>query len=139
MTAADTAAVVALIQSASTALTTHTFVTNAPAGVVQPNPYALVHPADGVDEQSRFTGPLLTRHPEFTLHLVSGSAASVQATLDLVKAKFVVNGFAVAPTVSGRRNFNAWWRMPLPIQTDTSVTPWLVFAVCELGWSSDPS
>lgn len=139
MTAADTAAVVALVQSASTALLTHTFVTAAPAGVVQPNPYALVHPADGRPEQSRFTGPLLTQHPEFTLHIVSGSASSVQVTLDLVRAKFVVNGFAVAPTVSGRRNWGAYWRMPLPIQTDTSVTPWLLYAVCELGWSSDPA
>lgn len=139
MTAADTAAVVALVQSASTPLATHTFVTNAPSGVVQPNPYALVHPAEGVDEQSRFTGPLLTRHPEFTLHLVSGSASSVQTTLDLVKAKLVVNGFAVAPTVSGRRNWGAYWRVPLPLQTDTSVTPWLIFAVCEFGWSSDPA
>lgn len=139
MTAADNAAVIALVQSASTPLATHTFLTNAPAGVVQPNPYALVHPSEGRPEQSRFTGPLLTQHPEFTIHLVSGSAASVATTLDLVRAKFIVNGFAIAPTVTGRRNWGAYWRQPIPIQTDTSVTPWLVFAVCEYGWSSDPA
>lgn len=139
MTADDTAAVVTLVQSASSPLATRTFVTNTPSGAVQDNPYALVHPHEGNDEQSRLTGPLLTRHPSFTLHLVSGSAASVQATLDLVKAKFVVNGFAVNPTVTGRINRNAWWRSPLPIQTDASVTPWLIYAVCEFGWESDPA
>lgn len=139
MTAADTAAVVALVQSASTALAAHTFVTAAPSGVVQPNPYVLVHPADGNDEQTRATGPRSTRHPEFTLHIVSGSAASVQTVLELIRPKFVVNDFVVAPTISGRRNQQAHWRQPLPIQTDTSVTPWLLYAVVEVGWTSDPA
>lgn len=139
MTAADNAAVIALVQSASAPLLTHTFLSMAPSGVVQPNPYAVVHPSDGNDEQTRLAGPLFTRHPDYTLHLVSGSASSVQATVDLVKAVCVVNGFAVAPTVAGRRNYNAYWRMPARFQIDQSVTPWLVYAVIEYGWSSDPA
>ncbi len=138
MSVADTAAVVALVESASTALVGHTFVTRTPDGV-QARPYALVHPAVGNDEASRFTGPLTTQHPEFTLHLIGASAAAAQTLLDLVKTKLVVNGFAVAPTVSGRRNSRAWWRSALPIQTDDSVTPWIPYAVVEYGWASDPA
>lgn len=139
MTVADTAAVKALVQSASTALASRTFVSVTPEGVVQPKPYALLHPAEGDDTASRATGPRSTTNPAFTLHLVSGSAASVQTVVDLVKAKFVTSGLAIAPTVAGRRNQRAYWRQPVAIQTDKSVTPWLLYAVVELGWESDPS
>lgn len=137
MTAADTTAVKALVESAG-ALAGHTFITLVPAGT-QALPYAIVHPKDGNDAQNRFTGPAAEKHPEFTFHIVGATATSVQTVLELVKAKFVTNEFVNAPTVSGRRNYDAYWHMPLPIQTDRDVTPWLVHAVIEYGWTSEPA
>lgn len=138
MSAADTVAVKALAESAG-ALTGHVFVSATPTGVVQPLPYIVLHPAAGVDEATRFTGPPVTEHPEYIFHIVGASANSVQVTTELVKAIFKPASFVITPTIVGRRNYNGYWRSPLPIQTDTTVTPWLIFAVIEYGWTSDPA
>jgi len=137
MTAADTAAVKTLVESAG-ALSGHTFVTLVPAGT-QTLPYCIIHPSEGVDDTDRVTGPKVTTHPEYTLHIVGASATSVQTVVGLVKAKFVTAGRGVTVTVTGRRNRPVYWRSPMPLQTDRDVTPWLVYAVVELGWTSDPA
>jgi hypothetical protein len=138
MSWADTIATKALIELVP-ALAGKTWVTRAPTGPVLPAQYCIVHPAAGADEAGRFMGPQTVEHPEFTLHIVGATADQVQALIDLVKAKFVVNGFMTPPTVSGRRNWAGYWRSPLPIQTDNTVTPPLLFAVIQLGWTSEPA
>lgn len=139
MSAADTAAVKARAETL-VALASKTFVTvTSPVGTKIPAPYLLIHPTEGTPEATRLTGPPITEHPEFTLHIVGGSADQVQVIYGLLKAAFVVNGFMVPPTIAGRRNWGGWWRSPLPIQTDNDVTPALIFAVVELGWTSEPA
>lgn len=148
MTAADTTAVKTLVESAgatANAYTGHVFVTTAPdvlpvwTGTTTGYPYILIHPSEGIDEADRLTGPPQTTHPEFTFHIVGLSASSVQKATGLVKAKAKPSQFVLPPTVTGRRNYNAYWRAPLDIQTDRDVTPWLVYQVVEYGWTSDPA
>jgi hypothetical protein len=134
----DTAAVVAAIKTVP-AVASKTFISITPGGTVQPLPYVIVHPADGVDEQTRFTGPYATTHPEFTLHIVGGSAEQASALTALVKAKFTTGGVFIIPTVSGRVGKNGYWRSPLPIQIDNDVAPALTYQVIQLGWTSDPA
>lgn len=142
MSQADTDAMVALVESVPI-LADATHVTLAPKASDGSSPllypYALVHPKGGIDEQTRVTGPYSTEHPEFTIHLAGGSAEQVQTITDLLKAEVKPSGVGVIVTVSGRKNQRAYWRQPLPIQTNTSVTPPMCFAVVEVGWISDPS
>lgn len=142
MSWADTSAVVAKIQAVPS-VATSTYVTLVPKPATGqppiPLPYVIVHPSDGSDEATRFTGPPVTANPQFTLHVVGGSAESVQVVTGLVKAKFLVDGFIVPPVVSGRANRDGFWRSPIPLQIDRDVTPPLVYQVIELGWVSDPA
>lgn len=125
------------------ALATSTYVTLAPKQASGqpplPYPYALIHPRGGVDTQGRVTGPATSEHPEFTIHLAGESAEQCQAVVDLLKAKIIVGGFGLIPSVSGRLNKRMYWRMPIPIQTNTDVSPPICFAVVETGWLSEPS
>ena len=139
MSWADTLAVKARAETL-TALASKTFVTvTSPVGTTIATPYLLIHPTDGIPEATRFTGPPITEHPAFTLHIVGKSAEQVQTIYDLLKVVFVTSGFMVPPTISGRRNWGGYWRSPIPIQTDNDVTPALIYQVVELGWDSDPS
>lgn len=142
MSWADTAAVVAVIQSVPS-LVTAVYVTKAPKptapATALPLPYVIVHPQPGRDEQSRFAGPPVLENPKFTLHLVGVSGEQALAVLDLVKPKFHTDGFVTPPVVSGRSNKNGYWDSPVPVQVDTDVTPSLVYAVIELGWTSEPA
>lgn len=148
MTAADTLAVETLVKSAgatANAFSTHVFTTLVPAtlpvwaGSTSGYPYVIIHPAEGIDDTDRVTGPKSTTHPEFTLHIVGLTAASVQKATELVKAKFITAGRGITVTVSGRSNRPVYWRSPMPLQTDRDVVPWLVYAVVELGWTSYPA
>ena len=138
----DTDFMVGLVQQVP-ALATSTFVTLTPKPVSpdipSPLPYALIHPTPGVDEQTRLTGPPSTEHPEFTIHLAGESAEQCQVATDLLKAQVMPDGFGVIPEVAGRRNQHMFWRQPIPIQTNTDLTPPLCFAVVETGWTSDPA
>jgi hypothetical protein len=142
MSWADIQAMQALVQQV-TVLASSTFVTLTPALTTgQPPrayPYAIIHPTGGVDEQARFTGPYTTEHPEFTIHLVGGTANQVQVLTDLLKGVVKPSGLGIIPTVSGRRNQRMFWRQPIPIQTNTEVTPPMVYAVVETGWTSEPA
>jgi hypothetical protein len=139
---ADIQFVQSLVQSVPS-LASSSYLTVAPKQAVgQPPaayPYALIHSAGGTDTQGRVAGPASTEHPEFTIHLVGESAEQCQALVDLVKAKVIVGGFGIIPTVTGRSNKRMYWRMPIPIQTNTDVTPVLCYAVVEVGWVSEPS
>lgn len=141
MSQADTDAVVALIESVPV-LASSVYVTVTPKPSTGqpplPYPYALVHPTGGVDAQTRLAGPWSTEHPEFTIHIVGGSALQCQTIVDLFKAVVKPDGFGIIPTVAGRRNQRMFWRQPIPIQTSTGVTPPMCFAVVEVGWTSDP-
>lgn len=137
MSWADTAAVLATIRAVP-AIAASTYLTRTDGGV-QAGPYVIVHPSAGNDAQTRLSGPRLSESPSFVLHICGSSAEAVIAIAELVKAKFVVSGFFVPPTVSGRNNENGWWHSPLPVQIDTDVLPPIVYVVIELGWVSDPS
>lgn len=140
MSWADTQAVIGLVQSVPALAGAKTFPTIAPVGPQLETPYCVVHPSDGSGTAERLTGAPVTRHPSFTLHIVSGTVQGVQTLARLVEAKFVdASGFVVPPTIAGRHNYGAYWRSPIPLQTDTDVSPPLVYQVIELGWTSDPT
>lgn len=144
MTWADTSAVVTTIKTVPI-VSSSVYVTEAPKptppATALPLPYVIVHPTDGTDEQQRFTGPNTIQSPEVTLHIVGESAHQVQVLTGLIRAKFQPSpsGFVNAPTVSGRRNRDAYWRAPTPVQTDRDVTPHLIYQVIEMGWVSEPA
>lgn len=138
MTWPDTQAVLAKIQNVPS-LAAATFVTVVPADNMVRTQYALIHPSEGKDAQTRASGPPVTTHPRFTLHIVGSSAESVQRNTALVKTQFLTDGFIVPPLVFGRRNYDGFWSSPIPIQTDTDLNSPLVYQVIELGWTSDPA
>ena len=142
----DTLAFQSLVQAAATAANSvnagRVYVSTAPApptGGALPLPYWIIHPGDGVDEQTRFTGPASTEHPEFTIHTVGSSANQAKVNADLVKGGLVVAGFGIIPTVAGRRNQRLYYRSPIPVQIDNTVTPPLCFHVAQVGWVSNPA
>lgn len=134
-----TAAVKAAIETVS-ALASKTFVSVAPRtnGILPIPPYVVIHPSDGTDSQGRVTGPHSTRNPDFTLHIVGASYDNAQTVTELVKAKFVVNGFGVKLTVTGETTKPCKWSSPIPTQVDNSLTPPLIYNVAELSFQSDP-
>lgn len=123
------------------ALTSKTFVSIAPrdsAGKLPAAPYVVVHPSDGIDEQDRLSGPRTLYTPDFTLHIVGASYDNAQTVTELVKSKFVVDGFGVYLTVQGENTGRVQWSVPTPTQVDNSVTPPLVYNIVELGFTSQP-
>jgi hypothetical protein len=70
---------------------------------------------------------------------VGSSANQAKVNADLVKAALVVGGFGIILTVTGRRNGRLYYRSPIPVQIDKTVTPPLCFHVAQVGWRSDPS
>lgn len=109
-----------------------------PVGTKIAPPYVVRFPSAGADTAERLTGPNVTEHYSETLHLVGTSFASVQVVFRNVKSAFVVDGFMVPPPITGRRCYNGYFRMPIPIQLEEDVVPPLAYAVVELGWTSDP-
>ena len=124
------------------ALATKTFVAPAQrdaAGKLPVPPYAVIYPAEGSDTSDRLTGPLVDRHPRFTVHLVGASYDVCAAALALVKAKFVVNGVGVEAVVDGEISSGMFFESPQPIQVDYDLTPPLVYATVDIGWDSSPA
>lgn len=138
MSWADSVAVKAVIEQVP-ALAGRTFVTKTDDGAPLVGQYAVIHPSDGSDDTDRLAAPPVVTHPSFTLHIVGASANQVQVLTGLVKAQFTVAGFIVPPVVAGRVNSGGKWSSPLPLQTDTDVSPSLVYQVIELGWDSEPA
>lgn len=146
MSWADTIAIQTIIQAAATAANPvnagRVYVSTAPvlsAGAALPLPYWIIHPTDGIDEQTRCSGPSSSEHPEFTIHTVGSTANQAKVNADLVKGSLVIAGFGVVLTVSGRRNQRLTYRSPIPVQIDHTVTPPLCFHVAQVGWVSDPT
>jgi hypothetical protein len=136
-----TAAVAAVIRSIP-ALASKTYVGAAPkdgAGKLPAAPLVVIYAADGIDTQERYTGPRATQHPRFTLHIVGSSHDNTQTIASAVKAKFVVNGFGVAPAVEGERTSDLVWESPLPVQYDTDVVPPVPYQVVELQFDAWPA
>jgi hypothetical protein len=134
---ADNDAVKAKYESVA-ALASKVFVVEAPHDTELP--YAVLYPMGGQDTTDRLngTGPRITRHPRFTVHIFGESADQVQVIADLVKPKFIQNGRGLTLAVAGWINQPAWYEEPLPLQKDTDVQPTVIFHVAELGWRSDP-
>ena len=133
---AHTDALVALIKTIP-AFATKAFVMQVPSGTVLP--YVILYPADGTDSVERATGPAVTQHPRWTMHTVGSSYSQCAAVAGLIKDKLIVNGWGVRLTVAGESCGPFWYSSPIPIQTDTDVTPALVWHTAECGFDSDPA
>ena len=123
-----------------TALASKTFVAPAQRGTdgkLPIAPYVVIYPAEGTDTASRLTGPVLSLHPRFTLHIVGSSYDNAATVAALVKAKFVVNGVGVQAVITGENPSGMAYESPQPIQVDYDVTPALVYAVAEIFWNTD--
>jgi len=108
------------------------------AGKLPSTPYVVVYPSEGTDSADRFTGPKLTQHPDFTLHIVGADYDNTVKVAALIKGKFVVNGVGVQPLVTNERSRNLRYSSPQPIQVDYDSHPALVFAVAEISWDAEP-
>lgn len=102
-------------------------------------PYWVIHPVDGKDTADRFTGPYVTRHPRFTIWSVGLTYDSAATAAENVRAALVVNGRGVVPSIEGELSRSVWYSAPIPVQTDTTKTPALVYHVAEVGFDSDVS
>lgn len=124
------------------AIATKTFVTEAKypapnqAVKVEP-PYVVIHPFDGVDEQTRFTGPRTTQHPRFVIHSVGLDYNQAAAVGEAVKSKVVVGGFGIVPDVAGENSRSLTYEVPTGVQLDKDVSPPLCVHIAEVGWSAD--
>lgn len=119
-----------------------TFVGDVPrtaSGGLVERPYIVVHPADGIDTQERFTGGRRTQHPRFTLHIVGDSYDQVAAITRDLKARFIVDGIGIPLDVPGENTLNLRWSSLEPIQWDRDVTPPVAYQVIELSFDSEPA
>lgn len=136
MSRAHTNALKAKIQEIPVLAGPQTDVTIVPHGTAFP--YCVLHPAKGTNTQERVTGPRVTQHPRFTLHIVGETADQVLLVLDLVEAKLFPGGRGIVIDVDGEKGRPLWFESPLPIQAQTDPQPTIVYAVVEVGWRSDP-
>jgi len=123
-------------------LTSKTFVAPAQrdaAGVLPKAPYVVVYPSEGVDSSDRLTGPVVSQHPSFTLHIVGSSYDNAATVAALIKAKFVLNGVGVEAVIAGENSYGMSYSSPQPIQVDYDISPPLVYATAEISWDSDPA
>lgn len=123
------------------AIATKTFVTKVTStdGAVVKPPYAIIHPVDGTDDTDRLVGPAVTQHPRWTIHSVHNSTDQAKWLGEQVKAKLIVAGVGIVPTIEGERPGQFWYASPTPVQVDDDFTPSLFFHVAECGFSSDPA
>jgi hypothetical protein len=112
------------------------FTTEAPHGTAAP--YVVVHPTPGTNTQERVTGPRVSKHPSFTLHIVGKSGDAVQILADEVEELLFPNGRGIRIDVPGERGKPLWFAQPIPIQARDDPQPTIVYAVIETGWQSDP-
>jgi len=119
------------------ALATKTFKTVVTHGTTAP--YCVIHGAAGEDSQERLAGPASTMHPRYTLHIVGTTADQVEVITDLVKAKFILNGYGIPLAVAGETCSGLWWSVPGPPVAQSDPQPAIVYQVVELGWTADPA
>ena len=120
-------------------LATKTFVSLVPrtAGSIPTPPYAVLHPSDGSDTVERLHGAAVTQHPRFALRIAGTSYESIAAVARNVKAQFIVDGFGVIPVIEGEQCSRVWWESPEMPEPDNDVTPAIVSALYELGFTSE--
>jgi hypothetical protein len=99
-------------------------------------PYVVIHPADGVDEQDRLTGPSSLMNPRFTVHTVGLRYAEVADLSGLIKDQLIENGFGVVPVIVGERSHRVWYESPMSIQRDDDTSPPRLYHVAECGFAS---
>jgi hypothetical protein len=133
-------ALLAIIRSIPTAAS-KTFLSSvtSPDGSVVNAPYVVVHPADGTDNTDRLAGPATTQHPRWTIHSVGTTTDQAKWVAEQIKAKIIVAGIGITPTIEGESAGAFWYSSPLPVQTDDDFTPPLHYHVAECGFSSDPA
>jgi len=100
-------------------------------------PYVVVYPAEGTDTRERFTGPAVTQHPSFTLHIVGSSYDNAATVAALIKAKFVAAGVGIQAVVEGEHSYGMSYSSPQPVQVDYDVSPALVYATAEITWHAE--
>lgn len=132
-----TALVKARIQSIP-ALASKTFVLTAPrvAGELPKAPYVVIWPANGTDSAERLAGPFAQMNPRFVVHVVGSSDDNVQTVSELVKAKFVANGFGIQADIAGEFATGMRVTEPQPTQVDNDVTPPLIYNTLEVSWEA---
>ena len=134
-------AVAARVRAVS-ALSSKTFMLVAPrdsAGNLPTAPYAVVQPADGMDESDRLVGPRLMQNPRCVVHVVGATFEAAQGLTELVKAQFLpTNGVPVQVNVSGERGRGLDFSSQ-PVNVDSDVTPPIIFTTSENSWISEPA
>jgi hypothetical protein len=138
---AHTDLVLARIQSIP-AVASKTFAAVAPrdsTGKLPVAPYVVLYPSEGTDTRERFTGPAVTQHPRFTLHIVGSSYDNAATVAALIKAKFVTGGVGIQADIVGENAYGMAYESPQPIQVDNDLTPPLIYATAEISWSAEPA
>jgi hypothetical protein len=118
------------------AFASKTFLTMAPKGTTLP--YIVWHPANGVNQQDRVTGPRSTKNPTFTGHVVGSTAEQVLVLLDLLEARLAPGGRGIRIDVTGERGRPLNYSCPIPVQVQDDPQPTVVYGVVEVDWLSDP-
>lgn len=123
------------------ALAGRTFVTEAksPTGAPLAPPYVVIHPAEGTDRADRLSGPTLVQNPRWTIHTVGSTPDQAAHFAEQIKALVLVNGFGIVPVIAGQQCGRVWWSSPIPIQTDTDVSPAIFYHVAETGFTAEPA
>ncbi len=141
MSRRHTLAVQALIKT-DPAVTSKTYIAEAPRdgqGRLPAAPFVIIYPGNGTDSSDRLSGPRVRESPFFTLHIVGTSWDNTLQLTERLKGLFVVNGWGVPPTISGKLTSDLSWSEPIPIQVDRDTTPAVVYQVVELSFTAEPS
>jgi|GEM_PF-2946116 len=102
-------------------------------------PYAAIYPANGTNTQARLTGPKLTQHPSWTVHIVGATVDMTTRLIEDVEAQFILGGFGIRPDIAGENPGRYEWSQPIPIQYDSDVSPPLIYAVVEIDFYTEPA
>ena len=107
-------------------------------GVAVKPPYAVIHPSDGSDQSDRLAGPAVVQHPRWVIHSAGLTYKQAQDAAEAIKAKLIVGGLGIIPTISGEQAERFWYESPQPIQTDTDASPPYLYHTAEVGFKSTP-
>ncbi|WP_157480056.1 hypothetical protein [Leifsonia sp. Root227] len=99
-------------------------------------PYWVIHPADGKDTSDRVTGPVVTRHPRFTVHSVGRDADQAGIAAENLRNALIVNGRGIVPSIAGEHPKPVWYSSPIPVQVDSNIQPPTCYHVAECGFDS---
>lgn len=100
-------------------------------------PYVVIHPQDGTDELTRYSGHRATQKPVWTLHSVGVDEFQASAIAASIKNSLVIHGIGVIPVIEGENPRRVWWESPTPVQIDRDFKPPLLYHVARVGFTSD--